>query len=124
MSGVAGAARFHDDVLQSRAVAPGAALGLRREPGNEHDPDAVAVLAGDAAQVGYVPREVAGRLAPELDAGRVWSAVVLRERRPSPRDPRNGLTMLLARAAAIELRERPLLSGGRGAPPRSRRSRY
>jgi hypothetical protein len=31
--------------------------------------------------------------------------VVLREQRASPRDPRSGLTMLLAPAAAIELRE-------------------
>jgi hypothetical protein len=31
---------------------------------------------------------------------------VLRDSRPSPRDPRTGLTMLLAPAAAIELRER------------------
>jgi hypothetical protein len=31
--------------------------------------------------------------------------VVLRERRVSPRDPRTGLTMLLAPASSIELRE-------------------
>jgi hypothetical protein len=34
------------------------------------------------------------------------SAVVLREARPSPRDPRTGLTMLLAEAPAVELRVR------------------
>ena len=106
VAGVAGAARFHDDVLQSAAVAPGAPLELRRDPGNEHDPNAIAVFAGGAGQVGFVPREVAASLAPQLDAGRVWSAVVLRERRASPRDPRSGLTMLLAPAASIELRER------------------
>jgi hypothetical protein len=43
-------------------------------------------------------------VAPELDAGETWSAVVLREQRDSPRDPRTGLTMLLASAPAIELR--------------------
>jgi len=32
-----------------------------------------------------------------MDAGEPWSAVVLRERRASPRDPRTGLTMLLGR---------------------------
>ena len=51
--------------------------------------------AGDQ-QVGFVPRELAEELAPELDAGREWSAVALREQRASPRDPRTGLTMLLA----------------------------
>jgi hypothetical protein len=37
---------------------------------------------------------------------------VLREQRPSPRDPRSGLTMLLAAAAAIELREVPRRPAG------------
>ncbi len=93
--GVAGAALHHADALASDAAAPGAPLDLRRDPGNPHDPNAIAVLAGDA-QVGWVPREVAAELAPELDAGKPWSAVVLRELRPSPRDPRKGVTMLLA----------------------------
>ena len=102
---VAGAARFHDDVLQSDEVAPGRALTLRREPGNEHDPNAIALLTRSGAQAGYVPRGVAASLAGELDAGGVWSAVVLRERRRSPRDPRSAITALLARAAAISLHE-------------------
>jgi hypothetical protein len=111
VAGVAGAARFHDDVLQSGAVTPGAVLTLRRDPGNEHDPQAIAVLTGDdgsggGGQVGWVPREIAPAIAGELDAGRPWSAVVLRERRASARGPRTGLTMLLAPGAAIELRDR------------------
>jgi hypothetical protein len=104
VAGVAGAARFHDDVLQSDALAPGAALLLRREPGNAHDPNAIAVLVDGGAQAGWVPRELAAELARDLDAGRPWSAVVLRERRASPRDARAGVTMLLGPAGAIELR--------------------
>jgi hypothetical protein len=61
------------------------------------------VLVGEL-QVGWVPRELAAELAPELDAGRSWSAIALREQRASPRDPRSGLTMLLAPDAHIELR--------------------
>jgi hypothetical protein len=106
VAGVAGAARFHDDVLQSPEAAPGSALTLRRDPGNEHDPHAVAVLVSGGEQLGWVPREVAAELAGDLDAGRPWSAVVLRERRASPRDPRSGLTMLLAAAGAIALQAR------------------
>jgi hypothetical protein len=101
--GVAGAGRHHAEALGSDAVAPGSPLELRRDPDNEHDANAIAVRAG-GAQVGWVPREVAAELAPELDEGRAWSAVVLREQRRSPRDPRHGLTMLLAPAARIELR--------------------
>jgi plastocyanin len=102
VAGVAGAGQHHAEALESADVAPGAQLELRRDPENEHDPNAIEVRAGD--QVGWVPRELAEELAPQLDAGRPWSAVVLREQRRSPRDPRHGLTMLLAPAERIELR--------------------
>jgi hypothetical protein len=105
VAGVAGAGRHHAAALAAEDVGPGRALELRRDPGNEHDPSAIAVHAPGAAQVGWVPREIAAELAPALDAGEPWAAVVLREQRDSPRDPRSGLTMLLAPAKAIELRE-------------------
>jgi hypothetical protein len=101
--GVAGAGRHHAEALRSDDVGPGRPLELRRDPANEHDPNAIAVLAG-GEQVGWVPRELAAELAPQLDEGSAWSALVLREQRRSPRDPRHGLTMLLAPAAELELR--------------------
>jgi hypothetical protein len=104
--GVAGAGRHHAQAIASDAVTPGSRLELRRHPENEHDPNAIAVHAG-GAQVGWVPREVAAELAPELDGGRPWSALVLREQRRSPRDPRHGLTMLLAPVPQLELRVSP-----------------
>jgi hypothetical protein len=107
VAGVAGAGRHHAAALATDAVAPGRPLALRRDPGNEHDPNAIAVDAPGGDQVGWIPRELAAELAPQLDAGSPWAAVVLREQRASPRDPRSGLTMLLAAAKAIELREVP-----------------
>ena len=104
IAGVRGAARHHAAALVSDGAAPGRALTLRRDAGNVHDANAIAVATRDGAQLGFVPRELAAELAPELDAGRQWSAVVLREQRASPRDPRAGVTMLLAAASAIELR--------------------
>ena len=104
VSGVAGT-QFRPGALDSDALAPGSLLALRREPGNEHDANAIAVDAG-GEHVGFVPREIAAELAPELDASRPWAAVVLREQRPSPRDPRSGVTMLLS-PEAVELRVRP-----------------
>ena len=80
VAGVAGAARHHAEALAADAAAPGRPLELRRDPDNEHDPNAIAVLAG-GEQVGWVPRELAEELAGELDAGRPWSAIVLREQR-------------------------------------------
>jgi hypothetical protein len=112
---VAGAARHHADALADEAaVAPGRPLALRRDRDNAHDPNAIAVdPAGGGDQLGWVPREVAVDVAAGLDAGRPWAAVAMRERRASPRDPRTGLTMLLAPAPAIELRVR---GGGAQAP--------
>jgi hypothetical protein len=100
---VAGAGRHHSDALESDAAAPGLPLELRRDPANEHDANAIQVWAG-ALQIGWVPRELAAELAPRLDAGEPWSAVVLREQRASPRDPRTGVTMLLAPDREIQLR--------------------
>jgi hypothetical protein len=104
VAGVAGAGAHHAQALASDAVAPGGALELRRDPDNPHDPNAIQVHPSDGGdQVGWVPRELAAELAPELDAGRPMAAVVLREQRRSPRDPRHGLTMLIAAAPEIEL---------------------
>jgi hypothetical protein len=116
VAGVAGA-RFQTEALESDAAAPGRPLELRRDPENEHDPNAIAVLAG-GDQVGWVPRELAAEIAPSLDAGEPWSAVVLREHRPSPRDPRSGLMMLLAPDAEVSLVTwRPMTSLRRTRPP-------
>ena len=96
VTSVAGAAAHHAEALASDEVRPGQPVVLRRDPDNEHDPNAIAADTPSGEQLGWVPRELAEELAPELDGGRDWSAVVLRESRPSPRDPRTGLTMLLA----------------------------
>jgi HIRAN domain len=109
---VAGAGQHHAAAAATDAAKPGRRLELRRDLGNPHDENAIAVHGEDGGeQLGWVPREVAAELAPELDERRAWSAVVLREQRRSPRDPRHGLTMLLAPAATVELRVR----GGGGA---------
>jgi hypothetical protein len=126
--GVAGAGQHHAEALVRAEVGPGSALELRRDPGNEHDPNAIQVWAGGEVggtgeQLGWVPRELAAELAPQLDAGRPWSAVVLREHRRSPRDPRDGLTMLLAPSETIELREPRATRSPRSAAARTSRGR-
>jgi hypothetical protein len=104
VAGVAGAGRHHADALQSDAAAPGRPLILRRDAANPYDGNAVAVETASGERLGFVPRELAAELAPQLDAGRPWSALALREQRDSPRDPRTGVTMLLAPGGELELR--------------------
>jgi hypothetical protein len=98
VASVAGA-QHRPAALASALAAPGCALRVRPEPANEHDPHAVAIDLSSGEPLGYVPRE----LAPRIDA--TWHAVVLRERRRTPRDPRDGVTMLLA-PEPVELRAR------------------
>ena len=117
VAGVAGAARHHAGALALPSLGPGSPIELRRDADNPHDPNAIAVMA-EGQQLGWVPRELAVGVAADLDAGRQWSAVILREQRPSPRDARSGVTMLLAPAASIELRARGQTppSGGQTPP--------
>lgn len=79
------------------AGVPGEA-SLVRDAANEHDPNAIAILAG-GTHVGYLPRELAARVAPEIDAGtrfRVRSAEVL----VNPEHPdRPGLAVEVERVA-------------------------
>jgi hypothetical protein len=103
VAGVAGAGRHHADALQSDSAAPGRPLLLRRDPQNEYDANAIAVETEAGEPLGFVGRELAAQIAPSLDRGEPWSALVLREQRASPRDPRTGLTMLLAQEATLTL---------------------
>lgn len=104
VTSVAGAGRHHADALQSDAAAPGESLVLRRDPENAFDANAIAVDTALGDQVGWVPRDLALDVAADLDAGRPWAALALREQRASPRDPRTGITMLLAPDAELTLR--------------------
>ena len=44
-------------------------LGLVREPDNAHDPNAVAVVDDSGTHIAYLPRDIAARVAPGMDAG-------------------------------------------------------
>lgn len=60
---------------QEEGMAPSAALA--REPNNRYDPNAIMVLVlGE--HVGYVPKALAAKLAPRMDAGEAVTAVAVR----------------------------------------------
>ncbi|HEY6325295.1 MAG TPA: helicase-related protein, partial [Candidatus Cybelea sp.] len=66
----------------------GAALELRREPHNRHDPNAIAVYYGNL-QLGFFNRRMAAHVAPLIDAGARYSARIASLTGGSP-DPSTG----------------------------------
>lgn len=57
-------------------LTPGDALRVEREPHNPNDPKAVALIDRDGARVGYLKRFIAAAIAPRIDRGAVYRAVV------------------------------------------------
>ena len=74
---------------------PGDPIELRREPGNEHDPNAILVLWRDE-DIGYIQREAASVLAPEIDSGRPYRAQVHRVAGGVPDYPNYGIEISIA----------------------------
>lgn len=48
---------------------------LVREPDNPHDPNAIRVALAGAFYMGYVPKDIAKDLAPEMDKGKRFIAL-------------------------------------------------
>lgn len=69
---------------------------LVREPDNEHDANSVRVdVPALDGPIGHLPRTLAARLAPRLDAGEIWRAEV-REVMTDPNHPdRPGINVIL-----------------------------
>ena len=64
---------FRPESLEDESFEPGRPLALVPEPGNEHDPNAVAVWNEEQTlQVGYVPREIAPQLTGDEQAVSLW----------------------------------------------------
>ena len=111
--------------VASEDVEPGRPLELRRDPGNEHDPNAIAVdAAGGGDQLGWVPRELAAELAPLLDEGRLERRCRCARAGPRRATPRTGSPCCWPRPGTIELaggREREGPIGGRAVRAAARR---
>jgi len=64
---------YRPEALEDASFEPGRRLALVPEPDNEHDPNAVGIWNEDrTVQAGYVPREVAPRLAGDEQAVSLW----------------------------------------------------
>ena len=66
---------YKNRLFAALRVKTGDALDLRRDCDNSVDPNAIAVYHR-AGQVGFLPKNLAQRLAPELDSGEAITAMV------------------------------------------------
>ena len=59
-----------------RSLEPGEELLVERQPDNEFDSQAIALIRESGAQLGYLRRQIAAELAPLMDAGTLYTARV------------------------------------------------
>lgn len=61
----------------AKSLAEGTVLVLQREPSNQYDANAIAVIEPESQiHIGYVAKEVAVELAPEMDDGAAFTCKV------------------------------------------------
>ncbi|HLR97054.1 MAG TPA: HIRAN domain-containing protein [Jiangellaceae bacterium] len=79
---------YHEGAVTAGNFRPGTRVRLVREPGNEHDPNAIAVYAPGADRpAGYVNKLNAKRLTKRLEAGDKLTAISVRGTRPGEIGP-------------------------------------
>ncbi len=94
-------------------LAPGDRLTLRREAENAFDPNAIAVAFGSLA-LGYLRREIAARVAPNIDASIAYEATV--DGITGGGDRHVGVNILVRRIRVSDVaRPRPLVRAGAAA---------
>ncbi len=85
-------------------LAEGDRVELVRDPGNAHDPNAIAVRFG-ALQIGFLRKEIARRLAPKFDSGERYDAQVAS--RTGGGEKHVGINLHVRRLRGRPLRARP-----------------
>lgn len=66
---------YYEEALRAADTRPLRPAMLVREPGNQHDRNAVAIHAPNAGLIGYVNKQNAARLAKHMDSGEEYSAM-------------------------------------------------
>lgn len=85
---------YPSNILALRDSAKGAPVQLVRNPDNPYDKNAIEVRL-NGTMLGHLAKEVAARLAPEMDNGAEWWATIYQVR-VSPENPNNpGLDILV-----------------------------
>lgn len=74
-------------------------LSLHREPLNERDANSIQIRNGAGECLAYLERRIAAEIAPQMDAGRLWSAIV-HHVEPTPAGKKVKLHVCVCRAVA------------------------
>ena len=72
---------------------------LMREPDNPHDAQAISVSLGGVWHMGFIPRKLAAKLAPIMDAGRIFDAEFIC-RNEHPTEALIGITVKIVEATS------------------------
>ncbi len=87
-----------DDIENGLQHDPACAIHLRRNPHNRFDSNAVEVRLTDTdAMLGHIPKDVAKRLAAEVDSGTIWEAEIVSVDIHPEHEDNPGLTIHLHR---------------------------
>lgn len=91
----------HPHEIQSDEFAPGRRLQLVADSKNPYDPNAIEIrTASGIMTAGFVPREIAAQVAPQMRVDGPWQAMCLWEWRTATRG-RIGLQVLIAPSLAL-----------------------
>jgi hypothetical protein len=80
-------------------------LYLNREPKNDHDSNSIRVCNESGQLLGYLERRTAAELAPQMDSGRHWAAIV-QSIKPSPSGKRVKLRVCVYRLKLESVEEK------------------
>ena len=86
-------------------------FAMVREPGNQHDPNAIRVALFGEFFMGYIPKDIAAHLAPLMDAGRVFDAEYVYVSR-HPLHEMVGLSVKIVEAPSPAERRSEIWKGG------------
>lgn len=89
--------RLHALIAEHGRPEEGIAAVLVRDPDNAYDANAVQVHVPAIGRVGSLPRTLAARVAPSMDAGDQWTAEVTGVRIKADHEDRPGVDLLLAK---------------------------
>ena len=107
--GVAGESHRNADGSSRQSIigrcSEGETICLIREPDNPYSSDAIKVCRENGEQIGYIPSSQAARMAPEMDAGYKYTAVLNSIHGGTPDKPSFGVVIRVSKQSEVVVAE-------------------